>query len=225
MRKPRRFSSRRLLDLGSTVVSRNADCVLAGRIAVNTILKRYSSAMTHLRTLLDAAGLQRGFVTLANARELGVPPVELPKLAARGALEHCAYGLYRIAGLPGTAGRRVCRVCSLGRGRAYFSRVGDGGLRTRDVNPRRINLTVPKRVRRSGGTAYRLWIAQLAQRDVDQHLGIPVTTPLRSVMDAAAAGSDPRLIEQAIDNIERRRLASVGDVKDFKKSFADRAVA
>ena len=181
--------------------------------------------MTHLRTLLDAAGLQRGFVTPSDARNLGVPPVELPKLAARGALEHCAYGLYRIAGYPAQPGDEYIEAVLWAGGGHISHESAMAVWELADVNPRRINVTVPKRVRRSGGTAYRLWIAQLAQRDVDEHLGIPATTPLRSVIDAAAGGSDPRLIEQAIENIERRRLASVGDVKEFKKSFADRAVA
>ena len=93
------------------------------------------------------------------------------------------------------------------------------------MNPRRINLTVPRRVRRSGGTIYRLWVAHLEARDIDEHFGIPVTTPLRAVIDAAANGTDPRLIAQAIDSIERQRLAGVRDVEMFKRAFADRAVA
>jgi predicted transcriptional regulator of viral defense system len=181
--------------------------------------------VTHLRTLLDAAALQRGFVTPANARDLGVPPVELPKLAARGALEHCAYGLYRIAGYPAQPGDEYVEAVLWAGGGHISHESAIAVWELADVNPRRINVTVPKRIRRTGGAAYRLWIAELGRRDVDEHQGIPVTTPLRSVVDAAAAGSDPRLIEQAIENIERRRLASVGDVKEFKKSFADRAGA
>ena len=181
--------------------------------------------MTHFRTLLDVAGLQRGFVTPANARELGVPPVELPKLAARGALEHRAYGLYRVAGYPAQPGDEYVEAVLWAGGGHISHESAMAVWELADVNPRRINLIVSKRVRRSGGKTYRLWIAQLVPRDVDEHLGIPVTTPLRSVIDAAAAGTDPRLIEQAIDTIERQRLASVGDVQRFKATFADRAVA
>ncbi len=59
--------------------------------------------MTYLRTLMDAAALQRGFVTPENARDLGVPPVELPKLAARG-----AYSIVHTVctGSPGTPRKR-----------------------------------------------------------------------------------------------------------------------
>jgi hypothetical protein len=90
---------------------------------------------------------------------------------------------------------------------------------------RPINLTVPKRVRRTGGATYRLWIAKLGPHDVDEHLDIPAPTPLRSVINAASAGTDPRLIEQTIDTIERRQLVSVGDVEKFKRAYANRALA
>ncbi len=181
--------------------------------------------MTYLRILLDAVALQRGFVTPTNARDLGVPPVELAKLAARGALEHRSYGLYRIAGYPAQPGDEYVEAVLWAGGGHISHESAMAVWELADVNPRRINLTVAKRVRRSGGTSYRLWITQLDKRDLDEHQGIPVTTPLRSVIDAAAAGTDPRLIEQAIDNIERRRLASVGTLQEFKESFADRAVA
>ncbi len=181
--------------------------------------------MTHLRTLLDAAGLQRGFVTPGDARRLGVPTIELPKLAARGALEHHSYGLYRIAGYPAQPGDEYVEAVLWAGGGHISHESAIAVWELADVNPRRINVTVRRRVRRSGGAAYRLWIAQLAPRDVDEHAGIAVTTPLRSMIDAAAAGTDPRLIEQAVDNIERRRLANVGDIKRFKKAFAERPVA
>jgi predicted transcriptional regulator of viral defense system len=175
--------------------------------------------------LLAAAGQRRGFVTPADARGLGVPPVELPKLAARGALEHVSYGLYRVAGFPAQPGDEYVEAVLWAGGGHASHESAMAVWELADVNPRRINLTVPRRVRRAGGTAYRLWVAHLASRDVDEHLGIPVTTPLRSIIDAAAAGTDPRLIEQAIDTIERRQLANVGDLARFKKTFADRAVA
>jgi predicted transcriptional regulator of viral defense system len=193
-------------------------------MTVNTIPKRYGVDVTYLRRLLDVAGLQRGFVTPANARVLGVPSVELPKLAARGALEHRSYGLYRLAGYPAQPGDEYVEAVLWAGGGHISHESAMVVWELADVNPRWIDLTVPRRVRRSGGTSYRLWIANLGPHDVDEQLGIAVTTPLRSVIDAAGTGSDPRLIEQALENLKRRRLASVGDVRQFEKTFAHRAV-
>ena len=168
--------------------------------------------MTYLRVLLDTAALQRGFLTPQDARELGVPVVELAKLAGRGALVHRSYGLYRMANYPAQAGDELIEAV-LWAGGGYISHESALALwDLADVNPRQINLTVTRRVRRAGGDTYRLWIAQLLPNQTDEHLGVPVTTPLRSVADAAAAGTDPRLLDQALDTILRRRLASAGDV-------------
>ena len=41
-----------------------------------------------------------GYVTTRQAAEVGVPAVELRKLAARGALVNVAYGLYRVPDAP-----------------------------------------------------------------------------------------------------------------------------
>ena len=95
--------------------------------------------MTYLRRLLDAAGVQRGYVTPQNARDLGVPPVELPKLAARGALEHRSYGLYRVAGYPYQRNDEYVEAV-LWAGGGHISH--DSALAVwelADVNPRRIN--------------------------------------------------------------------------------------
>ena len=52
-------------------------------------------ADTYRRRVRERALDQYGYVTTEDAADLGVPPVELRKLAARGGLEHVAYGLYR----------------------------------------------------------------------------------------------------------------------------------
>jgi predicted transcriptional regulator of viral defense system len=181
--------------------------------------------MTYLRTLMDAAALQRGFVTPKNARDLGVPPVELPKLAARGALVHCSYGLYRVAGYPSQAGDELVKAV-LWAGGGHISHESALGLwELADVNPRRINMTVPRRVRREGGSTYRLWIDELPTLDVDEHLGVPVTAPLRSIIDSASAGTDPRLVRQALDNVLRLGFASKADVERARSEVDDLVLA
>jgi predicted transcriptional regulator of viral defense system len=92
-----------------------------------------------------------------------------------------------------------------------------------DVNPRRVNVTVPRRIRRVGGSLYRLWIAELLLGDVDEHLGVPITTPLRSVADAAKAGTDPRLVRQASGNVLRLGFASERDVEKARADLYEMA--
>jgi len=89
-----------------------------------------------------------GYVTTRDAAEAGVPAVELPKLAARGGLEHIAYGLYRVADVPATVHDQFAEA---------LLRVGDGAylhgesvlalFGLADVNPRRVKVAVPRRAR------------------------------------------------------------------------------
>lgn len=91
-----------------------------------------------------------GYVTTKEAAEAGVPPVELPKLAARGGLENIAYGLYRVPDVPVTPYDQFAEA---------LLRVGDGAylhgesvlalFGLADVNPRGIQVAVPRRARPS----------------------------------------------------------------------------
>lgn len=60
-------------------------------------------ADTYRRRLYDRALDQYGYVTTRDAEQLGVPTVEVRKIAQRGGVEHIAYGLYRFDDVPRTA--------------------------------------------------------------------------------------------------------------------------
>ena len=59
--------------------------------------------MTYRQIVREIAIDSYGYVTTTQAVAAGVPAIELPKLAARGGLDHVAYGLYRVPDLPSTA--------------------------------------------------------------------------------------------------------------------------
>ncbi|WP_314688839.1 hypothetical protein [uncultured Bifidobacterium sp.] len=89
-----------------------------------------------------------GYVTTKDAMEAGVPAIELPKLAARGGLTNVAYGLYRVPDVPPTRFDQFAEaLLRVGEG-AYLH--GESVLALfglADVNPRRIRVAVPRRVR------------------------------------------------------------------------------
>ena len=89
-----------------------------------------------------------GFVTTRDAVEAGVPAVELPKLAARGGLEHVAYGLYRVTDIPPTRYDQFAEaLLRVGEG-AYLH--GESVLALfglAEVNPRKIRVAVRRRAR------------------------------------------------------------------------------
>ena len=89
-----------------------------------------------------------GYVTTRDATDAGVPAVELPKLAARGGLINVAYGLYRVPDIPPTRFDQLTEALLRVGGGAHLH--GESVLalfNLADVNPRRIKVAVPRRVR------------------------------------------------------------------------------
>lgn len=113
---------------------------------------RYSCDMTgkakYRDVVREIALDQYGYVTTKQAAEAGVPAIELPKLAARGALENVAYGLYRMPDGPTTAFDQFAEaLLRVGQG-AYLH--GESVLALfglADVNPRQVRVAVRKRTR------------------------------------------------------------------------------
>ena len=105
-------------------------------------------AETNRRVLFDRALDQYGYVTTRDADELGVPPVELRKIAQRGGVEHVAYGLYRFDDVPRTGRDQFMEAVLRVGPDAYLSH--DAVLALHElalVNPRRIRVGTPKRAR------------------------------------------------------------------------------
>ena len=105
---------------------------------------------TNRDLLREIAYDNRGFVSVPAAAEIGVPNIELAKLAARGHLEHVAYGLYRMPEIPRSPDDQFTEAI-LRTGEHAFLR-GESVLALlglADVNPTRITVGVPGRVRRS----------------------------------------------------------------------------
>jgi predicted transcriptional regulator of viral defense system len=157
--------------------------------------------------LLHVAAQQRGYVAAAEAYEVEVNPVELRKLAGRGRLEHVGHGLYRFPTFP----RRqhddlMAAVLWTGRRGVIGGQSALDLHELCDVNPRRIDLTVPRsyRPRRRGGDLYRIRHGDLDDGEIEEVADIPVVVPVRAIRDGIADGVDPQLLLQAIDSARHR---------------------
>lgn len=106
------------------------------------------SRATYRKIVREIASDQYGYVTTKQAAAAGVPPAELPKLAARGGLENVAYGIYRLTDAPASAFDQYAEALLRAGEGAYLH--GDSVLALfglADVNPRRIRVAVRKRTR------------------------------------------------------------------------------
>lgn len=89
-----------------------------------------------------------GYVTTREAAEAGVPPVELPKLAARGGLENIAYGLYRVPDVPPTPFDQFAEaLLRVGEGAYLYGESVLALFGLANVNPRKIKVAIGRRAR------------------------------------------------------------------------------
>ncbi|MGN6762208.1 MAG: type IV toxin-antitoxin system AbiEi family antitoxin domain-containing protein [Leifsonia sp.] len=164
--------------------------------------------MTVQADLWDVATEHYGFVTTRAARELGVRPGELAKLANRHQLRHVAHGVYRFDQLPVTD-RDGYMLAVLWTGADQAALGHETALAVHElceVNPDQIHLTVPrqKRIRRDGGEGYALHHQDLEPRQIGWWEGIPTVTPATAVDQCIDYGTPHYLLTTAIKTARKR---------------------
>lgn len=166
---------------------------------------------TYRRRLRERALDKYGYVTTRDAVELGVPEVELRKLAYRGGLEHVGYGIYRFDDVPPTGRDGFMEAVLRAGPGAYLTE--DAVLALHDlalVNPRRVRVGTPRRVRTAMPATVEVMRRRLAPADLTNYEGIPSTTVARALVDSRQRVMRDRLIEAARE-AARRGLISQRD--------------
>ena len=163
--------------------------------------------------LYALAAEHHGLVTTEMARAVGVPSVEVRKLAARGGVSNVARGLYRVEGIDG--GDRAPYAEAVLRVGDDAHLVGDSVLAFHDlalVNPRRIKVGTSRRVRRDLPAHIQLMHTRTDPADLTEYDGIPSLTVAAAIRDSIGAVMPERLseaVERAVDEgLVRRRDAS-----------------
>lgn len=175
---------------------------------------------------MDVAVDNGGYITPALVAPHGVPAVELRKMVSRGILQAVARGVYRVPSLPVDRfdALIVARLWAAGRGVISH----DSALLVHelcDINPTKVHLTIPEhyRISRSGGEAYVLHWADLADADVTQIDALTLTTVRRTLHDAV--GSVPTyLVRQAVDAARERGAINKTEHSFLLKTSEEEAV-
>jgi len=163
-------------------------------------------ANTYRRQLRERALDQYGYITTRDAGDLGVPTVEVRKIAERGGLDHVAHGVYRFDDVPRT-GRDEFMEAVLRVGPDAFL-IDDAVLALHDlglVNPRRIRVGTPTRVRLRLPASIEVVRRRLAPRELTAYEGIPSATVARALLDCRGLVMDERLAD-AVREAARRGL-------------------
>lgn len=163
------------------------------------------------RSVWSLAERQHGVVSRRQLLELGWHPEAIKHRVARGRLHIVRRGVYAV-GRPNLTshGRWMAAVLLCGPGAVLSHRDAAGlwGMRQSGAasgQPGRIEISVPA-YRRPGGAGIRVHrVRHLPARDRAQRDGIPVTAPVRTLIDLAVR-LDPRELEAAVNQADKLGL-------------------
>jgi predicted transcriptional regulator of viral defense system len=173
----------------------------------------------HYTTLHDLAVEQYGYVTAADARRFGIDVHRLIRMVSSGLVERVGWGLYRFPDIPATAVDQLMEATLWPREQGVLSH--DTALdlyELSDVNPAKIYVTVPKRLRlrRRQPVVYEIHRRDLPDADITVHENLRVVTPRRAIEDGISRQLGPELIAQAIATARRRGMITADDERDLE---------
>lgn len=176
--------------------------------------------MTVKKALWDVAVEQYGYVTMREAKALGIDENAVWMLAARGGLERAAHGVYRFPQLPVTE-RDPYMLAVLWAGTDQTCLSHDTALAVYeacDINPDRIHLTVPtaRRIRRAGGALYELHHQDLTPAQVGWWEVIPTVTLPTAIGQCIDSGVPGYLLRQALAHGRRTGNVLPGEASDLE---------
>jgi hypothetical protein len=175
--------------------------------------------------MVERAAQQNGFLRTADARDIGVGPGYLRKLAATGKLQHRGWGLYRLRAIPPTPRDEYQEALLWAGDDAVIGSESALALwELADVNPRAIEVVVPPKVRlrKTRGPKVRLIHERLVASDIDWIDNIRAVTPVKGIAQAIGGGLDGSLIEQAINKARARQLITPISEARLRVGLADR---
>lgn len=173
--------------------------------------------LNHLDALLELASESDGFVTARSAAAAGISRRTLAGMVARGRLERVTRGVYRLVhSVPNQLSpyREAVLWAQSHRGPrvALSHETALAILGLTDVNPSKIQLTVPAhaRLRRQRPARITIHRAPLQPQDIIEHEGLPVTSIPRTVLDLAQSGN-LRFASDAIVQARREGYITEGE--------------
>ena len=207
-----RRRQRRLVGLGD-----DWECWRGANVIVTMTFMPEKWVLDRIYSLADA---QLGYFSTSQAEELGVDRRYLSHHVRSGNLERAGRGVYRFLNYPAHPFEDVI---------ATILWIGDGAVASHDTAlaiygladamPAVIHISVPRRFRgsRPGVLIHR---AQLPVDDVTVRDGIPVTTPLRTILDAV---SDPSVAAAAAEDAIQRGLIRASQLRRVVEERPDLA--
>jgi predicted transcriptional regulator of viral defense system len=183
--------------------------------------KRYTFVMSYYDDIYEYAANNYGLITSADAKGIGVPNVELVKLAGRGRLTRLGHGVYRIEHyVPTPLDKYAEAVVQVGHGAYIFgeSVLAMHGLAL--VNPSVI-YTATTKVPRKKLPPYVVNILRRDGDDIVNYEGIP-TQSVRTAILASTASVMTERLKDATTEAKKQGLISEAEatmiIKEIKEN-------
>ena len=174
--------------------------------------------MSYYDDIYELAVDNHGLITTEMAREVGIPAVELAKLAHRGRLENVSRGLYRLARFVPTENDSYAEaVARLGSDAYLFGESVIAMLGLTPTNPSYICVATPHRTRRKL-PAYIRTKKPGEGDEVTSYDGIPSQDVAMAVRSAKATMMDERL-RDAAEEARRQGYLRHDDYEGLKKDM------
>ena len=170
------------------------------------------SAKDAARSLADLAHEQGGYFTTKQAIKAGYGYRHLDYHETAGNFERVAHGLYRLPTIPPAEHDELIRLTLWSRNQKDVPQAvvsHDSALALHELAellPDRIHLTVPSNFRKPAPRGCVLHKSVLAAEDVEERAGFRVTTPLRTLIDAATGGVSQEQLEKSVREALSRGL-------------------
>jgi predicted transcriptional regulator of viral defense system len=172
---------------------------------------RDDSPQSKYQLLFGVASGQQGYFTAAQARECGYGTDLLTYHTRTGKFIREQRGIYRLRDYPSSnRGEVVVAWLAAGKEDAVVSHESALDLLDlSDVIPRRVHITVPRSKRY---TSHKPWVkvhtstSPLNPSEVTSWEGVRITSPARTILDAAEAGTAPEQIVMAVLQAADREL-------------------
>lgn len=174
--------------------------------------------------LYQIAETQHGYFTAKQAAEAGFLSTNFTYHVKAGNWLHEGTGIYRLKNFPNSREAQMAFFALWSRNRedqvqgVYSHETALSIYELSDVNPSRLQMTVPTAFRKSSKIpkVLRLYYSDLEESDIQEHHGLRVTKPMRSIIDAFNGGTSHEFVEQAVLQAYSRGLITTRDIKSPK---------
>lgn len=172
-----------------------------------------SFTRSDLRGLEALALSQGGYFDRRDALQHGLTDSLIGYHTRTGRFERIFPGVYRLVSAPFTLHDEYLLAWVWTNYRGAISHESALALyNLADVLPPRINVTVPRPFHRTSAP-FHVHLAPLSDHEVRLYNGVRVTSPARSIIDAAATGSDPYQVHKAVRDALARGLVDADTLR------------